>query len=135
MSAELPPRAVELLDSDNLVVLTTLNADGSPHSTPVWALREGNDIVVSTLRERKKARNLDQDARVAVVVLDPDNPASYFSMSGAVTVTVDEEKKLLDRLSVKYLGEPYPVNEDPHRTRLVVRLTPQKVIAQYEPAT
>ncbi len=134
-SAELlPPRAVELLGGTGLVVLTTLNADGSPHSTPVWALCEGGQIVMSTVSKRKKARNLARDPRASVVVLDAANPACYFSVSGEAILTPDDDRRVLDRLAQMYLGAPYPA-EDPKNVRLAVRLRPTHVIAQYQPAT
>lgn len=135
MSATLPTRASALLDAKNLVVLTTLNEDGSPHSTPVWALRDGDDILLSTVTKRRKAQNLARDPRASVVVTDPDDPATYFSINGSVTITPDDDKQLLNALSNKYLGGPYPVPEGPRNVRVRVRLTPTHVIAQYAPAT
>jgi len=132
-AAALPPHARKLLDDPNLVVLTTLYPDGSPHSTPVWALREGDEVVMSTLTRRVKARNLARDPRASVVVIDPENPVCYFSISGTVSLTEEDDGRVLDALSIKYLGIPYP-EEDPANVRVTLRLRPTRVIAQYEPA-
>ena len=40
MTESLPAKAQQLLDATNLVALTTLNADGSPQTTPVWVGRD-----------------------------------------------------------------------------------------------
>jgi PPOX class probable F420-dependent enzyme len=130
----LPERARELLDGRNLVVLTTLNPDGSPHSTPVWAMRSGDAILMSTLTERVKARNLIRDPRASVVVLDPDNPVSYFSINGTARLDPDPSRRVLDSLSRKYLGTAYPIEEAPEKVRVTIRLEPARVVAQYEPA-
>lgn len=132
--ATLPERAKQLLDGANLVILTTLDADGAPHSTPVWALRDGEDIVMSTLTKRVKARNMARDPRASVVIVDPDNPVSYFSVNGAITLVPDAEKAVLHALSMLYLGTPYPIDEGPENERVTARLRPDRVIAQYEPA-
>ncbi|WP_028922668.1 PPOX class F420-dependent oxidoreductase [Pseudonocardia acaciae] len=133
MTDKLPERAKELLDGTELVVLTTLNADGSPHSTPIWALRDGDDVLMSTVARRVKARNLERDPRASVVVIDPENPVRYFSINGSVAVSLDEDRRVLDQLSIKYMGKPYPP-EDAANVRVVLRLTPSRVTAQYEPA-
>lgn len=130
----LPDRARELLDGPHLVVLTTLGPDGAPHSTPVWALREGDEIVMSTVAKRVKARNLARDPRASVLLLDPDDPVRYFSINGAVSLVPDDEKRVLHELSMQYLGTPYPIDEGPENVRVTVRLRPERVIAQDEPA-
>lgn len=129
----LPDRAKELLDGPNLVVLTALRADGTPHSTPVWAMRDGDDVLMSTITRRVKARLLEADPRASVVVIDPDKPVSYFSINGTVSSEPDPEHRVLEALSLKYLGATYP--EEPANVRVTLRLRPERVIAQYEPAT
>lgn len=126
---ELPERAKELIDAKNVGALTTLGADGTPHTTPVWIDRDGDDVLMSTTTNRVKARNLERDPRAGVLVIDPDNPVGYFSINGLVTLEPDEEKALLERLSIKYLGEVYP--EEPHNVRVTIRLRPTRIIAQY----
>jgi hypothetical protein len=40
------PKLVEILDRDLIGLLTAVNADGQPQSSPVWFMRDGEDIVV-----------------------------------------------------------------------------------------
>lgn len=134
MTTSLPGRARELLDGQHLVVLTTLNPDGSPHSTPVWAMRDEDEIVMSTLTKRAKCRNLERDPRAAVVVQDPADPVCYFSVNGMVTLVPDPDKQVLHALSMKYLKMPYPIGEGSQNRRMTIRLKPGHVIAQYEAA-
>lgn len=135
LRGSLPERARELLDGKNLVVLTTLDADGTPHSTPVWAMRDGDDVLMSTLSRRAKARHLERDPRASVVVLDPENPVGYYSINGTVEVTPDERGVVLHELSLKFLGVAYPPEQGPENVRVTLRLRPERVIAQVEPAT
>ena len=130
---EYPERAKELLTTRNVGVLTTLNADGTPHTTPVWIDLDGEDIVMSTTTRRKKARNLERDPRASVLVIDPDNPVGYFSFNGNVVLEIDPDNSMLERLSVKFLGEAYP--EEPHNVRVTIRLRPERMIAQFDRAT
>ncbi len=75
--ATLPQKIKDHLDARALAVLTTLRPDGSPHSAPVWATTDGDDILVSTVQGRQKERNLHRDPRVSVVVVDPADPYSW----------------------------------------------------------
>ncbi len=50
--------------------MTTLRADGSPHSTVVWVDCDGDDVLFNTARGRAKERHLLADPRVSVVTVD-----------------------------------------------------------------
>ena len=65
---ELPPSARQVLESDDVATLVTLNADGSPHVTVAWVGLEGDEIVIGTLPEQRKLANMRRDPRVAVVI-------------------------------------------------------------------
>jgi PPOX class probable F420-dependent enzyme len=134
MTDTLPDRAKRLLAGRNPVVLTTLNADGTPHSTPVWAMYDAGEIVMSTLTKRRKHRNLSRDPRVSVVLLDPDDPIAYVSVNGAVRLSPDEDRAVLNALSQQYLGTPYPIDEGPQNVRVTLRLRPDHVSGQTEAA-
>jgi hypothetical protein len=51
----------ELLDSDAVAQVVTLNADGSPHVTAAWVGVEGDEIVLATIPDQRKLRNLRRD--------------------------------------------------------------------------
>jgi PPOX class probable F420-dependent enzyme len=70
-------------------VLTTLRRDGSPHSTPVWVDVEDGVVSFNTEEGRAKVRHLDDDARVALIVVDPSDPYKWVSISGATDITTE----------------------------------------------
>ncbi|HEX8630282.1 MAG TPA: PPOX class F420-dependent oxidoreductase [Catenuloplanes sp.] len=127
MTTTLPDNVKALLDAPTFVVLTTINADGSPHATVLWIRRDGDDLVFSTVRGRQKTRNMERDPRVSVCAYDPAQPYSYFSVNGEVTLTEEGGRELIDELSVKYTGGPY-TNDGPDVVRVVCRLTPHRVL-------
>ena len=107
-----------------LASLTTLNADGSPQSTPLWVDVDGDDVVFNTARGRKKARNLERDARVAVTVVDPDNQYNVIAFKGTVVdITTEGADAHIDALAKKYLGvDSYPMRREGEvRIRVTVR--------------
>lgn len=131
MSAELSPRLKNLLDGTVFVVVGTVQPDGSPQLSPVWAKRDGDDVVISTTADRRKARNMRRDARVSVVVQDPASPYEYAEIRGTAEISTEDGQDLIDELSVKYTGKKYAEfnpSAAQDAERLVVRIRPRKVV-------
>jgi PPOX class probable F420-dependent enzyme len=89
-------------------VVTTLRADGSPHSTIIWVDAEGDDIVFNTAVGRAKDVHLKADPRIAVALVDPQNPYKWVSVSGTATIGPEGDIAMINRLSQKYMGKDYP---------------------------
>ena len=60
--------ARKLLDSDVAADVVTLNEDGSPHVTAAWVGVEGDEIVLATIPDQRKLRNLRRDPRIALSI-------------------------------------------------------------------
>jgi PPOX class probable F420-dependent enzyme len=128
MSIELPQHAKDLLDAATLVTISTINKDGSPHSTIVWAKRDGDDVLISTIVGRVKERNMRRDPRISVVIPDPADALRYFSVNGTVSMTTDGGPELIEELSQKYDGKVFTDDQGTDCVRVVVRLTPERII-------
>lgn len=126
----LPPDARALLDAPNVAHLSTLMADGSPKSEPVWVGREGDHVFITTDRKSIKAQNLDRDPRVALSVVDAENPYRQLLIRGRVVETRDDDDMVgMDALAQKYLGQPFPRRRWSGRIVLVVEA---QVVRYYE---
>src|SRR6476661_6201549 len=79
---ELNEQQVAFLRAGHLAVVTTLRADGSPHSTVVWIDSDGENVVFHTARGRAKGRNLLAVARVSVVTVDGDDFHRWLTVDG-----------------------------------------------------
>ncbi len=124
MADVLSQKARDLIARPVLASLATLNPDGSPQITPLWIDRDGDDVVFNTAQGRKKARNLERDGRVAVTVIDPDDPYNVVAFTGTVTdVSGDGADAHIDHLAKKYLGvDTYPMRKEGEvRLRITVR--------------
>jgi PPOX class probable F420-dependent enzyme len=119
--------ARRLLDGKSFATVATLQADGSPQTSVVWIKRDGDHVLFSTVEARQKARNLRRDPRVSVSLFDPANPYLSIEIRGRAALEVDEHKALPVELSQKYLGQDPPAEKD-DEVRLIVRITPEKVI-------
>ncbi len=128
MTVALPDVARKLIDNPTYVVLTTINADGSPQSTPIWVKRDGDHVVFSTIRGRRKTLNMEREPRVSICGYDPAQPYSYFTVEGVVALC-DDEGDLIGELSYKYANEPW-TSDAPGTVRVVCRLTPTHVISR-----
>lgn len=109
--AELDPQVSELLEGANFVNLATLTADGSPHATTVWGTLEGGRPCFFTQPSSFKARNIERDPRVAMTVVDRDNPYRSGQLRGSVAETVEDEAALeiIDRMARTYTGADFPM--------------------------
>ena len=123
----LTDRAKALLDAPVFAALGTVNPNGAPQLSTMWVTRDGDDVLMCTLRGRQKERNLSKDNRVSVLLTDPDNGESYVEIRGTAALSETGARDLMQQLSQSYRGEPFP-QEPPERVRVIVRITPTKVI-------
>jgi PPOX class probable F420-dependent enzyme len=123
--AELTEAQRAFIREPNYAVMTTLRADGSPHSTVIWVDEEDGRILFNTAMHRAKWRELDRDPRAAVMVVAPDG-YHWVSVSGRVTMTTDGAMDDIERLSRKYDGHSFrPLGE--REVRISGRLDPEHV--------
>lgn len=125
----IPDSARQILDGPEFAVLSTLEPDGQPQSSVVWFERDGDDLLMSTVQGRRKHANLVRDPRATVLVYPKDNPYSYVELRGAVTMTEEGGRELIDRLCRAYTGAERYTGDGPDDVRVVVRLAPSKVVS------
>lgn len=99
----------DLLERRILCALTTINPDGQPHTVPVWVDYDGEHVRVNAPERTKKARNLETNNKLSLLVIDPDNPGHWIEIQGHVGEVRDEANGARDhinQLSLKYTGNP-----------------------------
>jgi PPOX class probable F420-dependent enzyme len=124
---QLPQLARDLLDGKNFASVATVQPDGSPQSSIVWVKRDGDDVLFSTIRGRRKTANLEASPRVSVLVIDAADPYRYAEIRGEAEITDDPPAALIDELAYKYTSEPF--NTPPGQQRVIVRVRPTHVVA------
>jgi PPOX class probable F420-dependent enzyme len=129
--ARLTGKTGTLFDDKNFAVLSTLEPDGKPHSTVVWVKREGDDLLFALPRSRRKTANLFRDPRAAVAIFDPANPYESVQVQGTASLEDDPEGTLIDELSHKYTGGPYPGFAGPNPEWVSVRVKAEKVFSPW----
>ena len=127
--ADLDSKQQDFLENPFVGVVTTLRDDGSPHSTVVWVDRENGGVSFNTTRGRAKERHLSRDPRVSLLVVDPQNPYRWLSVSGSAELTEDGADDQIDKLAKKYIGQDKYPWRSADETRVTVRIRPEKVEA------
>ena len=123
--------AAEILTGPHLAVLTTTNSDGSPQASVILVKPDGDDILFSTIKGRRKTANMERDPRVSLLVHSlpgASGEITYAVLSGPVELTDDPDASFHQVMYDLHMGgAPAPV--EPGAERLIVRLRPQRVYA------
>ena len=128
MSTSLPQNYLDLFSKKAFGVLTTLMPDGSPQTQPVWIDYQNGTIWVNSAEGRQKDKNVRRDPRVAVAIIDPDNPYRYLEVRGKVVeITNEGASAHIDKMAKKYLGQDKYPYAQPGEKRVLYKIKPQKV--------
>jgi PPOX class probable F420-dependent enzyme len=129
----LPPEARELIESDALVHLVTLNPDGSPQLSCVWAGLDGEEIVSGHIPLRQKIRNVERDPRVVLSIEGTGHNEmglrEYLVVHGRARVQQGGAAELLQRLAHVYFGPDavFPPRGIDAPPGYVLRITPERI--------
>jgi PPOX class probable F420-dependent enzyme len=128
MSQSIPDKYRDLFTKRAFASLATLMPDGSAQVTPVWVDLEGDLVLVNTARARQKDKNMRRDPRVALAIIDPENPYRYLEIRGRVAeITEEGADAHIDKMAKKYLGaDKYPYRQ-PSETRVIFKIQPERV--------
>jgi PPOX class probable F420-dependent enzyme len=126
--AEIPNEATHLLKGKHFAHVATLMPDGSPQVSPVWVDVEDGQVLFNTAEGRLKPKNLRRDPRVAISIVDDENPYENVLIRGrAVELTQEGADDHIDALANRYMGvDEYPLRQ-PGEERVIVRIEPEKV--------
>ncbi len=128
MAAIIPQQFRDLLTKKAFASLATVMADGSPQVTPVWFDFDGTHLRVNSAKGRVKDRNMRRNGRVALSILDPENPYRHVAIRGRVEeITEAGADAHIDSLSKKYLGQDRYPNRRPGEVRVIYRIRLERV--------
>jgi PPOX class probable F420-dependent enzyme len=118
-----------LFQNRNLAFLATLSKDGSPHVTPVWTEMADDLILINTFESSAKNKHITHDRRVALSVVQQNNPFNMVSIKGKVIEkTTEGADEHLKRLARKYLGIGKYYYRKPNHKRIIVKIKPEKIM-------
>jgi PPOX class probable F420-dependent enzyme len=125
--ATVPPAYRDLLSKKGFAHVATVGAEGEPQTQPMWYEWDGTSILLSHTKARQKFRNLTRDPRVAVCILDPDNPYHYLEIRGVVEIE-ERSRTEAHRSPVQEVKRQGSLpNHKPGDERVIIRIRPTRV--------
>jgi PPOX class probable F420-dependent enzyme len=128
----IPDAARELIESEALAHLVTLEPDGRPQVSCVWVGLEDGDIVFASLGERRKLDNIRRDPRVCLSIegtaINAIGLREYLVVHGTARIEEGGGPELLQRLAYTYIGPEakFPPMDDPP-PGVVVHIAPERL--------
>ena len=108
MLTELSRAALDLLESSTVATLATIEPDGRPHLSLAWVGVEEGEIVIGSITDQQKLRNIRRDPRVTLTIqsdrINDHGLLEYLLISGTARITSGGGAALLRRLARTYLG-------------------------------
>ena len=105
---------------------------GPPSMSIVYYVMDGDDILISTMRDRAKARAIERNPQVSLCVLTETWPFTYLLVYGHARLETDGVVDLMMRVGELMSGQPLPDAARPgvqamaeKEGRVVLRVTPE----------
>lgn len=124
----LPEAYFDLLDAPVNGLLATVMSTGAPQVSPVWFLRDGDEILVSSVGGRLREQHVTANPEVAFTVVDPQNLMRYIEIRGTMAVTPDPTVSTRDAVCRKHGFADGAAFDKPGTPRITLRLTPTFVV-------
>ena len=130
-NGRIPEGYEDLLETTALIHVATLGPDGEPQSNPVWFDWDGEYVKFSQTKARQKYKNIGRDPRIAVSMVDPENPYRYLEIRGRVErIEEDPNLDFINAMAKKYLDmDEYPYHQ-PGDERVVLYVRPEHTTQQ-----
>jgi PPOX class probable F420-dependent enzyme len=125
---------LHILDGPHLSVLSTTDPDGKPQMSVIFVKRDGDDILFSTIKGRRKTINMSRDPRVTLLIhglpVDRANYAgdgpNYATITGTVEITDDPDGAFHQDMYTAHMDGATPPPE-PGAQRVIARLAPNRI--------
>ncbi|MFE2128463.1 TIGR03618 family F420-dependent PPOX class oxidoreductase [Streptomyces amritsarensis] len=123
----LPEEVGLWLEARACPTVATVEPDGRPQLSVVWAHCTAQDVLFATVRGRRKYDNIVRNPHVTVLISPPDDQDHYVEIRGTAQIEGDG-RELIDLLHERYRGtRPYPW-DGPDDERVVVRVVPDRIL-------
>lgn len=133
MAVKIPESHKDLINEPICAVLTTMMPDGQPQSSLVWCDYDGECVLINTTRQRQKGKNMTNQPKVSLLVIDPKDAGRWIEVRGEVEIIEEGALRHLDEITRHYTTNPcyygyiYPEEQRGKETRIICRIKPKKV--------
>jgi PPOX class probable F420-dependent enzyme len=114
---EIPGPVRAAIEANPIAHVVTINPGGTPQISLAWIGLDGDDVVIGTMFDQAKLRNIRRDQRIAISFetgrTSPMGLNGYIVLHGRARLTDGGAPELLQRLARGYIGPdvdfpPYP---------------------------
>lgn len=117
------PVMLAMLHADNFAQIASVDSHGAPSVSTVWYLYSDDLLWIATTRATEKGRNMELKSPVALVITDRNDGYKQLLIKGTVAVVVDDsDMAVCDRISIKYIGRPFPHRNTPQRVGVAISM-------------
>ena len=127
-----PEERREYVRSHRTCIYGYQRRSGPPSMSVVYYVMDGDDILISTMADRAKAKAMRRNPEVSLCVLNETWPFTYLLVYGRGRVETDGVVELMMRIGELMSGEPIPESARPvveamaeKEKRVVLRITPE----------
>ena len=132
--AYIPPELREFLDANRVGVLATSTKRGLPRQSLVYNVRDGDRLLISTLAERHKAKDVERTRWASLCVMGHEPPYASGVFSGPAEIMTENigpsTAAIMQRIAD--LPEPPPQQTDEALAdigRVVLQITVDRISA------
>ncbi len=90
MKVFIPDSHRDLLEGPVNVVLTTLMPDGQPQTTPIWCNLDGDDVLINSMKQFRKQKNMRRNPKVTLLAYRLKQPLRNIEVRGQVVEMTEE---------------------------------------------
>jgi PPOX class probable F420-dependent enzyme len=106
--AALTPELREFLDAHRVGVLATTPKSGRPRQSLVYYARDGDRLLISTLAERYKTKDVERTGWASLCVMGHESPYPSVALSGAAEIRRQGIGPLTALIMQRIAGLPEP---------------------------
>ena len=128
MPARLTEKMQTFLNEVFPAVVAVKRENGSVQVTPVWFEYRDGYLWLNSNTKRRWAQRLQKQGEVDMLLLDPRDMFRWLKVRGRlVEMTTQGASEHIDRLSLRYTGNPKYRSYEPGEQRITLKIEPLRV--------
>lgn len=127
----IPESHYDIVKGNNYAQVAMVMPNGSLANNVVAFVWDGAHVRFSTLKARQKYKNLANDSRVCLCIVDPANPWRYLEIRGNVEISDDTDRSFINSIAKKYMQQDVYPFDKPGDERVTFKVIPTRIRAEY----
>lgn len=128
MPAQMTNKMKLFLEEVFPAIIAVKRPSGSVQVTPVWFEYGDGFLWLNSATSRRWPQHVQKNGELEILLLDPRNMFRWLKVRGRlVETTTKGADEHIDRLSLRYTGNPKYQNRQPGEERIMLKVEPVKV--------